>query len=183
MDGLFKGIEIEAPDEIKTLLIPDEEVLLAFQQAGLGSLAGSAGGKLTGLASVFVTNTRIISYQPKTLGLRAEVVDFLYDDMTNVILKKGFMSTDLLITVRHNSVPFTIKNIPKEGADEILKTAQLGIKKKLKGQQIEKSGSDAVPQQQVDITDQILKLGKLKEMGIITEQEFESKKKDLLAKL
>lgn len=36
---------------------------------------------------------------------------------------------------------------------------------------------------QVDITDQILKLGKLKEMGIITEQEFESKKKDLLAKL
>jgi hypothetical protein len=182
MKSLFTGTEIEVPEEVKKLLMPGEEVLLAFQQAGLGSLAGATGGKLTGLASVYVTNFRIMNYQPKTFGLRADIIDHLYEDMTNILLNKGFMSTDLVITMRHNSVPFYIKNIPKEGADEILKTAQMGIKRKLQGQQAD-SSSPVIVQQQVDITDQLMKLAQLKEKGIISEQEFEIKKKDLLAKL
>ena len=43
--------------------------------------------------------------------------------------------------------------------------------------------SNAPPEPTLDLPDQIRKLAELKDQGILTEEEFESKKKELLAKM
>ncbi|KQC05829.1 MAG: hypothetical protein APR53_01960 [Methanoculleus sp. SDB] len=135
------------------------------------------------MESIFVTDNRIIKMTPTTLGLRANITDHLYSDMANANLKKGILATDLFINMRHNPQPFMIKNIPKDGANDILKTIQMGIAGRIGGGKKSQGQSQVVVQEQVDIVDQIKKLSELKNAGILSEDEFETKKKELLAKI
>ncbi len=120
MSSIFSGKEIKTPDEIKEILESDEKVLYGVQQAGLG-------GKITGLESVFVTNKRVIKMKPKTLGLRADIEDYLYKDMANVRLDKGILRSSIYIVTRFRSDSVNIKNIPKDDAYRIFKAIDDGI--------------------------------------------------------
>ncbi len=120
MSSIFSGKEIKTPDEIREILESDEKVLYGVQQAGLG-------GKITGLESVFVTNKRVIKMKPKTLGLRADIEDYLYKDMANVKLNKGILRSSISIVMRFRSDSLNIKNIPKDDAYKIFKTIDDGI--------------------------------------------------------
>ncbi len=120
MSSIFSGKEIKTPDEIKEILESDEKVLYGVQQAGLG-------GKITGLESVFVTTKRVIKMKPKTLGLRADIEDYLYKDMANVKLDKGILRSSISIVMRFRSDSLNIKNIPKEDAYKIFKAIDDGI--------------------------------------------------------
>lgn len=120
MSSIFSGKEIKTPDEIKEILESDEKVLYGVQQAGLG-------GKITGLESVFVTNKRVIKMKPKTLGLRADIEDYLYKDMANVKLDKGILRSSISIVMRFRSDSLNIKNIPKDDAYKIFKAIDDGI--------------------------------------------------------
>lgn len=175
MSGIISGKEIEVPNEIERVLDAYENVLLAFQQAGFG-------GKITGLESIFITEKRIMKLTPKTLGLRADVTDYHYKDMANVKLDKGMLRSSIGITMRFLSEPVYIKNIPKEGANRIFKMIQDGIAGRL-GDKITGSSDATGSSPQMDITDQIRKLGELKDIGILTEEEFQTKKTELLSKL
>jgi hypothetical protein len=120
MSSIFSGKEIKTPNEIKEILESDEKVLYGVQQAGLG-------GKITGLESVFVTNKRVIKMKPKTLGLRADIEDYLYKDMANVKLDKGILRSSISIVMRFRSDSLNIKNIPKDDAYKIFKAIDDGI--------------------------------------------------------
>ncbi len=120
MSSIFSGKEIKTPDAIKEILESDEKVLYGVQQAGLG-------GKITGLESVFVTTKRVIKMKPKTLGLRADIEDYLYKDMANVKLEKGILRSSISIVMRFRSDSLNIKNIPKEDAYKIFKAIDDGI--------------------------------------------------------
>lgn len=176
MAGIISGKEIEVPKEIQNILEFDEKVLLAFQQAGLG-------GKVMGLESIFVTDRRVIKMKPKTLGLRADVNDFLYKDMANVKLNKGMLRSSIGINMRFMSEPVSIENIPKDGANRIFKTIQDGIAGRLEGGKPTHLPDTGVSSAQIDITEQIRKLGELKDSRILTEEEFQAKKKELLSKM
>ncbi len=117
---IVSGKEIEVPKEVQDILKSDEEVLHAFQQAGIG-------GKVAGLESIFVTATRVVKMKPKTLGLRADINDYLYKDMANVKLNKGMLRSSIAIRMRFLSEDVSIKNIPKDAANNIFKTIQDGI--------------------------------------------------------
>jgi hypothetical protein len=175
MSGIISGKEIKVPEEIKCVLDANENVLLAVQQAGLG-------GKTMGLESIFVTDKRVIKMTPKTLGLRSDVTDFNYKDMANVKLDKGILRSSIGITMRFLSEPVYIKNISKEGANRIIKMIQDGIAGRL-GNEITDSSDATVSSSQMDITEQIRKLGELKDIGILTDEEFQTKKTELLSKL
>ncbi len=98
----------------------DEKVLYGVQQVGLG-------GKITGLESIFITNKRIIKLKPKTLGLRADIEDYLYKDMANVKLDRGILRSSISIVMRFRSDNVKIENIPKDEAYEIFKAIDDGI--------------------------------------------------------
>ncbi len=120
MSGIFSGKEIKTPEEVQEILESDEKVLYGVQQAGLG-------GKITGLESVFITNKRVIKMKPKTLGLRADIEDYLYKDMANVKLDKGILRSSISIVMRFRSDNVNIENIPKDDAYKIFKTIDDGI--------------------------------------------------------
>ena len=176
MAGVISGKEIEVPKEIQNILEFDEKVLLAFQQAGLG-------GKVTGLESIFITDRRVIKVKPKTLGLRADISDHLYKDMANVKLNKGILKSSIGIKMRFSSEDVGIENIPKEGANKIFKTIQEGIAGRLEEGKPTHLPDTGVSSSQIDITEQIRKLGELKDSGILTEEEFAAKKQELLSKI
>jgi hypothetical protein len=121
--------------------------------------------------------------KPKTLGLRADVSDYLYKDMANVKLNKGMLRSSIAINMRFMSEPVSIENIPKDGANRIFKTIQDGIAGRLEGGKPTHLPDTGVSSAQIDITEQIRKLGELKDSGILTEEEFQSKKQELLSKM
>ena len=176
MAGIISGKEIEVPKEVQNILEFDEKVLYAFQQASIG-------GKVTGAESIFVTDRRVIKMKPKTLGLRADVSDYLYTDMANVKLNKGMLRSGIGIRMRFMSEPVSIENIPKDGANKIFKTIQDGIAGRLEEGKPTHLPDAGVSSSQIDITEQIRKLGELKDSGILTEEEFQAKKKELLSKM
>ena len=118
--GIMSGKEVEAPEDIKKILEPNEEILEGVQQAGIG-------GKITGVESVFLTNKRMIKLKPKTLGLRVEIEDYLYKDIANVKLDKGMFRSSIIVVTRFRTEPIIINNIPKEAANKIFKIIQEGI--------------------------------------------------------
>jgi hypothetical protein len=176
MAGIISGKEIEVPKEVQNILEPDERVLLAFQEAGLG-------GKLTGLESIFVTDRRVIKMRPKTLGLRADIMDYRYKDMASVRLNKGMLRSSIFIETRFQTPNVRIENIPKEGANRMFKTIQDGIAGRLRVEKVRQSEDVGVSKPEIDITEQIKKLSELRDARIITDEEFQSKKKDLLSKI
>ena len=173
MSGIITGREIETPDVVKKILDIDEKVLYGFQQAGMG-------GKFACLESIFVTNRRFIKVKPKTLGFRSDIEDYLYRDMANVNLDKGIFRSSINIVMRFNSEPVSIENIPKEGANQIFKTIQEGIRGILEGSNI--PTAPTLPSK-IDAMEQIKKLKELKDCEAISEEEYETKKKDLLSKI
>ena len=172
MPGIISGKKIKVPKEIDDILGEDEDVLLSFQQAGMG-------GKITGLESIVITDRRVIKMHPKTLGLRAQIEDHLYKDRANVKLDKGMFRSSISINMRFMAEPVSIENIPKDGANEAFKMIQNGISGGFGGGEsvYPKDASSSSPEN--DIIEQIRKLGELKESGIITDDEFQEKKKDL----
>lgn len=120
MSGIITGKEVKTPEEVKEILESDEKVLYGVQQAGLG-------GKITGLESIFITTKRVIKVKPKTLGLRADIEDYLYKDMANVKLDKGIIRSSVSIVMRFRSDNAKIENIPKDEAYKIFKAIDDGI--------------------------------------------------------
>lgn len=176
MAGINSGKEIKVPTEVQNILGIDEKVLLAVQQAGIG-------GKVTGLESIFITNRRVIKMKPKTFGLRTDVEDCLYKDIANVKLDKGMLRSSISISMRFMSEPVSIESISKGDGDSVLKLIQAGIAGRLEEGKPAHLPDAEVSSSQTDITEQIRKLGELRDSGILTEEEFQAKKKELLSKM
>ena len=91
--------------------------------------------------------------------------------------------SSIAINMRFMSEDVSIKNIPKDGANGIFKTIQDGISGRLEGGKPTHLPDTGVSSAQIDITEQIRKLGELKDSGVLTEEEFQTKKKELLSKM
>ena len=168
-----RGKKVEIPGEVKNVLEPGEEVFHAYEQASIT-------GKIGGAQSIYVTNLRIFKLVPTTLGLRRNIEDYRYEDMANVSMKRGITRSDISIKMRFLSNNVAIAKIPKDAAQEILMTIQKGIAGHHKTEAPSITKTDTL---QSDATEQIRKLAELKKDGILSEVEFETKKKELLEKL
>ena len=170
----FSGQEIDIPKEVRNMLLFDENVICGYQQAGLG-------GNFTGLESIFATDRRLIKYKPKTLGLRADIEDYLYKDIANIKLKKGIFRSDISIVMRFNAEPVNIKEIPKSGTERLFKIIQDGIAGRLEA--LTGTPNTGISPGQINIADKIRQLKELKDSGHISEEEYQEKKNDLLNRM
>lgn len=175
--GIISGREVDVPEEIQDILENDEKVLHSFEQ-------GSITGKFGGAESIYVTNKRVFKLVPRTFGLRRNVEDFRFSDMANVYMRKGITRSDIGIKMRFLSDDVSIAHIPKEAAKNIVKTIQAGIRNEMKSNEKGVTNKETIiTSGSSDIADQIRKLSDLRKEGILTEEEFEDKKKQLLKKL
>lgn len=94
-----------------------------------------------------------------------------FEQLAGVSLKNGVVFADPVIETR-GGARLTVKSLPKRGAreaEDLIRSRQVT--------------SSSAPSESLDIPAQIRKLAKLRNAGLITEEEFEVKKRNLLDRM
>ena len=144
-------------------------------EAVLVGIKGSYEIERLGRASVrsgvfLATSKKALFYAKKLTGYDLEV--FPYSNISSIESSKGMMGHKITLFASGNKA--TMKWIKEGDADKFIAEVRGRIGKKEEG---------PVAAAQDDIPTQIKKLAELKEQGILSEEEFETKKKELLAKM
>ena len=181
--------ELNEIEKIQNMLNPNERVLLVARQSRF-----LPGGSAMTPNVVIATDRRIIIRDPYDLGLRSEIVDIPYDVITSVKLMKGVLSSTILFKAPalvnksklglldediagEDDQDGAIQALPKGDAEDLLEIIRRSI------QGYNKTNEPAVQVASMSIADEINKLSKLKDQGIITASEFDEMKRQLMSKL
>jgi Bacterial PH domain/Short C-terminal domain len=181
--------ELSEISKIKNMLNPNEKVLLVARQSRL-----LPGGSAMTPNIVIATERRIIIRNPYMLGLKSEIVDIPYDVITSVKLKKGVFTSTILFKAPalvgasklglldenisgEDDQDGVIEAVPKDKAEDLLDIIRRGMT----------SNSDTVDSRgqvsSMSFADELMKLSKLKDKGLISDSEFQKMKEKLLDKM
>jgi hypothetical protein len=181
--------ELNEIEKIKNMLNPNEKVLLVARQSRF-----LPGGSALTPNVVIATDRRIIIRDPYDLGIRSEIVDIPYDVITSIKLMKGVLTSTILFKAPalvnksklglldediagEDDQDGAIQALPKGDAEDLLEIIRRGI------QGYNKTNEPIVQVASMSIADEINKLSKLKDQGIITATEFEEMKNRLIKNL
>jgi hypothetical protein len=182
------GDELNEIEKIEKILNSDEKVLLVARESRL-----MPGGSALTPNSVIATDRRVIIRDPYMLGLKSELIDIPYDVITSVKLQKGVFTSTILFKaptmVNKSKLGLMDENIsgeddqegviealPKDKAEELLEIIRRRMKATSTGEAT--SSIDTI-----SIADEIEKLSKLKQKGILSESEFQKMKQQLSEKM
>lgn len=175
-------------EDVKRKMTYDDELLLYFAW-GLNDI--------TAKDYMFCTDKQIVYLDAAALGATADVKQFYYEDINSMAtlqnsndssltgylidtaLSSALQLCDLEITVSGSKMK--ISTLKKREADRVVEIYHQ-MRKNIKDA-ANKPQQVVVQQQEADPLEQLEKLNKLKEAGIISEEEFNQKKADLLSKL
>jgi PH (Pleckstrin Homology) domain-containing protein/putative oligomerization/nucleic acid binding protein len=199
--------DLDDISKITEMLNPDERVLLVARQSRI-----KPGGSHFTPNIIYATDRRIIVRDPYMLGIKENVVDIPYDIITSIKLEKGLLSSTIRfkapglmsstklgmmdsIVDGEDDQGGVIEAIPKNKAEDLLEIIRSGMqndggggksapsKKQKPSSELLESKEYTVPfNQSISIADELRKLAKLKEEGILTEEEFKQMKQDLIRK-
>lgn len=181
--------ELNEIEKIKNMLNPNEKVLLVARQSRF-----LPGGSALTPNVVIATDRRIIIRDPYDLGFRSEIVDIPYDVITSVKLMKGVLTSTILFKAPalvnksklglldediagEDDQDGAIQALPKGDAEDQLEIIRRGI------QGYNKTNEPVVQVASMSIADEINKLSKLKDQGIITATEIDEMKNRLIKNL
>lgn len=181
--------ELNEIEKIKNMLNPNEKVLLVARQSRF-----LPGGSALTPNVVIATDRRIIIRDPYDLGFRSEIVDIPYDVITSVKLMKGVLTSTILFKAPalvnksklglldediagEDDQDGAIQALPKGDAEDLLEIIRRSI------QGYNKTNEPMVQVASMSIADEINKLSKLRDQGIITATEFEEMKNRLIKNL
>jgi hypothetical protein len=197
--------DLEEISKVTEMLNPDEKVLLVARQSRI-----KPGGSLHTPNIIYATDRRIIIRDPYMLGIKENLVDIPYDIVTSVKLEKGLLSSTIRfkapglmsstklgmmdsIIDGEDDQGGLIEAIPKDKAQDLLEIIRSGMqtssnrksapsRSQKPNELLESKEYTVSPNQSISIADEIRKLAKLKEEGVITEEEFKQMKQDLIKK-
>lgn len=116
------------------------------------------------------TDRRLVFFAKKMLGFELEV--FPYTNISSVEMSKGFMGYAVSFFASGNKGK--MKWIMEGNVKQFMQYVK---------DQMGKRETRAPTNAQPDIADQLAKLGQLRDAGVLTDSEFEQKKKELLARM
>lgn len=176
-------------NRVKQLLTAGEQVLyIAIQKPMTVDLSPDV---------VVLTNRRFMFYKPSMLG-RAEFTDYIWRDLGQATLQEHMLRSTLTLTAR-DGTRIDVTNLPKEQARRLYAISQEmeeNVREELRMREMEEkrasaggivlqggvpTGSTAAPAE--DPLQALSKLKQLAEAGLITSDEFEAKKKEILDRL
>ncbi|MFK7030695.1 PH domain-containing protein [Flavobacterium oreochromis] len=148
---------------------------------------------------VAVTNKRVIFCRPKNFGLSMDFQDYLWKDIVDCHIKENILGSDFKIKTTKGQIN-TMDYLPKAQARKLYQFGQnkeeemqgyrrqmdLENKRASAGGGITVNTNIPTSNQNENTEDQIEKLQKLKkllESEIISQQEFDNKKLEILSKL
>jgi hypothetical protein len=171
-------------EKIEDRLDDDEAVLEVAKQGRM-----NPGGAITTPNTIFATDRRLIIRNPTMLGARQNVEYFDYDKITNIKLEKGILSSTIVLSYPGmdklaglltwgREDDGEINGIPKDKAENILQIVRNAIVEAKK-----ESQKPVQVVQQTSTADELAKLAKLHEDGVLSDKEFGKMKKDLISKM
>ena len=180
------GDESNEVQKISKMLGPDEMVLLVARQSRF-----LPGGSVLTPNIVIATDRRIILRDPYMLGIKSELVDIPYDVITSVKLMKGVFTSTILFTapslVNQSRLGLLnediggeedqggiIEAISKDKAERLLEIIRRGIRT------VNEMHGFPMQRNSISISDELAKLAKLKEQGVLTDSEFQNFKAHLM---
>lgn len=114
--------ETEIDEEMKSMLAEGERILIIAEQSRT-----LPGGSLFTPNTILVTNRRVLFKDPELLGLKANIIDMNYRDISNVRLKRGIFSTEIYLTSRFEGREIVLQAVDKDVAQRVISTIQSGI--------------------------------------------------------
>jgi hypothetical protein len=184
MPGFYISlVMVTVEPDVEKMLMKNEEVLFIAKQRRL-----APGGSLFTPDSIYVTNRRIIFRNPHLLGLKKNYIDFDYRDISNIRIEKGVFSSDIYLDSRFKSEEIMLPGVNNDDAAKISAYIQGGMRGELPRQITTEKRTET----NVEIVgkassenpiEQLQKLGQLRDAGVITEEEFERKKQELLKRI
>jgi hypothetical protein len=172
--------------KVNEILTPDESVNFSVTQMPIAGLKPDV---------VVLTNKRFIIYHPGLLGCKFD--DFLWRDLMNVKLSEGLLGAKLMFEAKGQKI--SIDKLPKQEARKaysfIQEKEQEAAETRRQRQMQEDSakaghiviGSGNTGTQTTATSDDpMAKLTKIKNMldaGLITQEEYDKKKAEILASL
>lgn len=198
---VIKGNDLEEVNKIREMLNPDEKVLLVARQSKI-----KPGGSYFTPNTIYATDRRIIIRDPYMLGIKANVVDIPYDIITSLKLEKGLLSSTirfkaagLMSSTKLGMMDSVIEGeddqsgiieaIPKDKAEDLIEIIRSGMqdsrriapsKKQKSPEPDDHKEAITTSNQSGSIADELQKLANLKKEGVLTEEEFNQMKKDLI---
>jgi hypothetical protein len=166
--------ELEEIQRIANRIVRDEKVLFVARQSRF-----KPGGAKGTPATLFVTSQRLIFRNPSMMGMREHFSSVNYDKISSLDIEKGIFSSTLKI--RAEGFAGDVDAIDKEKAEKIL----LYIQEKM-----DEATTSAMRSQrdthtsnlQLSAADELTKIARLKEQGILSEAEFNQMKQEILRK-
>ena len=155
------------------------------------------GGSVTATPNViFAIDRRVTIRNPTMLGMCENIDDISYDKIISVKLEKGVFSATILIRARGLSEMSRLSKLSgllawsREGDGQIHaiskdKAEQLLTIMKQRMERAKKAAqqTSTIVNQHVFVADELAKIAKLKEQGILLGAEFQQMKQKLLKKL
>lgn len=172
-------------ERLKPLLTSGERVLyIAVQKPVTVALTPDV---------VVLTNRRFMHYHPSMFG-RAEFRDYIWRDLNDATLTENVFRATITLTAK-NGETLQIDDLVKEQARRLYAIAQEmeeNVREEMRLREMEEKRAaaggiilqGATPQQAAEDPMQALaKLKQLADAGLITTEEYETKKKEILARL
>lgn len=160
--------------EVAEMLMPDEEIILVASQSKV-----APGGTLSAPNKVYITNNRVLFKDPKWFGLKANITDIGYEDISTVILKRGIFTTEIYLKPRFSPQKIQLPAVDKKVALQVSMLIQKGMKGELFSRRTEKK-VDSPGQNQNGALDRLEKLADMCRKGLLSEQEFRIMKEELM---
>ena len=149
--------------------LKQKEKVVAWGEGYIGEMMGS-GDKTQHNGALVVTNERVAFYRKGILG---EVLKTIPLNKITSIERKSIMGhRTIRMHTSHDQLEF--KTFQKEKEQQLVEAIESG--RKQPSETVQSS-------QKTDPMDTLKKLGELKQLGVITDEEFQEKKAVLLAKL
>lgn len=181
------GDELNEIEKVEKILNSEEKVLLVARESRL-----MPGGSILTPNTVIATDKRVIIRDPYMMGLKSELIDIPYDVITSVKLQKGIFTSTILFKaptmVNKSKLGLMDENISgeddqdgviealsKDKAEELLEIIRRHMK-------VTGSGEATSSIDTISIADEIEKLSKLEQNGVLSESEFQKMKQELLQK-
>lgn len=179
-------------EKIKQMLNPNEEVIMVARQSRL-----LPGGSTLTPNIIYATTRRLILRDPYMLGIKENIVDIPYDVITSVKLEKGLFSSTIRfeapalvgskrLAMIHGIVSGETDNegiiqaIPKRKAEDLIQVIRSGMHGYHSSSETHTPTAHQQSPNNTSIADELTKLAKLREQGVLTEEEFGRLKKGLL---
>ena len=191
--------ELAEITKIAEMLNSDERILLVAKQSRI-----KPGGSYMTPNIIYATDRRIIIRDPYLLGLKENIVDIPYDVISSVKLEKNILSSTIrfkapglvsstrlgmmkeIIDEQDDEEGGKIESISKKKAEDLIEIIRSGMQSRKK---VNSSTTPLAKEESSDriltssIADELAKLGKLRDQGVISEEEFVQMKSNLIKKM